>query len=472
MFRNLPIRLKMAVLYINMAVFTIPMLIFSYLQMQQMSAVTAQVGHLAGEAASSGLVAQVATKADSFARIYPIFILVYLVVTYAIGRSLTGVMAFPLQDLNTAADRIASGDIEVELPYEATDEIGTLVATMRRVVNGFKRQSEVLNQIAEGDYTGSIEVRSEHDAVNRSISTILENNNSVMAQIQDAAQQVSGVASQIANGAQSLAAGSTEQAATIEQFSVSIGEVQNQAAENNRVAEKAYNDTMQAGEMMAVSMEYMQQLSDAMQTINATSQNISKVIKVIDDIAFQTNILALNAAVEAARAGQHGKGFAVVAEEVRSLASKSAEAAKETAALIESSVASVTQGNAIAQRTADSLVEVSRIASDNAVAMSNLSEASNQQDAAIREINNGVIQISSVVQANSATAEQSAASSQEMSAQSATLADIVSRFKLRGQPAFRAPAQPARSLPRPVAPAPVLTELVGDDELFENLQKY
>ena len=238
MFRNLPIRLKMAVLYINMAVFTIPMLIFSYLQMQQMSAVTAQVGHLAGEAASSGLVAQVATKADSFARIYPIFILVYLVVTYAIGRSLTGVMAFPLQDLNTAADRIASGDIEVELPYEATDEIGTLVATMRRVVNGFKRQSEVLNQIAEGDYTGSIEVRSEHDAVNRSISTILENNNSVMAQIQDAAQQVSGVASQIANGAQSLAAGSTEQAATIEQFSVSIGEVQNQAAENNRVAEK------------------------------------------------------------------------------------------------------------------------------------------------------------------------------------------------------------------------------------------
>ena len=377
---------------------------------------------------------------------FPIFIVVYVGVTLLIGRKLTSVMAFPMRDLADSAKKIAAGDVDVNLDYESKDEIGDLYKAFKAMAFSIGKQVDALARIADGDYDLEAPIRSDKDVMNKAINRLVDQNNLMIAEIRDSAVQVSSGAAQIADGAQNLATGTSQQAATIEEFSAAIAEVQAQAEDNNRIAGETLADTMEAGRLMDLSMKSMDRMTEAMQDINTSSHNIAKVIKVIDDIAFQTNILALNAAVEAARAGIHGKGFAVVADEVRNLASKSADAAKETSTLIEGSVQNVERGTAIARETGESLAQVGKIAADNAEGMRRLSEASDRQSLSIAEINQGIGQISEVVQANSATAEEAAASAEEMSAQSAVLTQIVSRFRLRGgqgQPAEPAPLRQA-----------------------------
>jgi methyl-accepting chemotaxis protein len=340
-----------------------------------------------------------------------------------------------------AAAAIAAGDTEVAVSAAGKDEIGALADAFQKMIAAIKEQAGILSLVADGDYRSSIRVRSDKDIMNRSINTVIEKNNKMLLEIKEASAQVSAGAGQIATGAQSLASGSSEQAATLEEFSASISEVLSRSEENTEKAQEAFDDVQLAGKHMAASMGSMNSMTEAMQDINESSNNIAKVIKVIDDIAFQTNILALNAAVEAARAGQHGKGFAVVADEVRNLASKSAEAAKETAVLIESSTQKVTEGNSIAARTSESLMSVDEIAGKNAVSMQAISDASRRQSQSISEITKGMNQISDVVQANSATAEESAAAAQELSAQANMLENILSQFRLReGVNASSAPA--------------------------------
>ena len=241
---------------------------------------------------------------------------------------------------------------------------------------------------------------------------------------------------QIADGAMLLAQGSTEQASAIEELSDSIAKISGMSKENSVLATEASDNMREAGRLMGVCTEQMNQMLDAMRAIDEKSKNILKATKVIDSIAFQTNILALNASVEAARAGQHGKGFAVVAEEVRNLASKSAEAAKETSELLESSSQSVEEGNRIVGIVSESLRSVVEIAQKSAGEIAKVQSISFSQNSALEHINAGIDQVSKVVQQNSATAEESAASSEEMSAQANVLHELVCAFGNRSNAGF------------------------------------
>jgi len=236
---------------------------------------------------------------------------------------------------------------------------------------------------------------------------------------------------QIAEGSQLLALGTTEQAASVEELSNSIAEINNMAKENSRLTIVTYDEVREVGRLMSDCIEQVEQMLVAMRTIDEKSQNIGKTTKVIDDIAFQTNILALNAAVEAARAGTQGKGFAVVAEEVRNLASRSADAAKETSALVESSSLSVAKGNEIVEKLSASLQSVAVIAQNNAEQIARVQLLSTQQSAEIEPINTGIDQVARIIQQNSATAEESAAASEEMSAQATHLERMMYEYKER-----------------------------------------
>lgn len=336
----------------------------------------------------------------------------------------------PIREMTECSKSLAKGDLDIEFNYKIDDEIGHMGAAFLDMTNSMKEQAAVLSSLANGDYTVSIPVRSEQDTVNQAIQTLTQSSNKMLSEIRLASQQVSSGSNQVSQASQDLATGSTEQAATIEELTASASSIQTMAEENVTEAINTLGDIQQAGSLMTVSMESMKQMLTAMKNIDERSQNITKVINVIEDIAFQTNILALNAAVEAARAGQHGKGFAVVADEVRSLASKSAEAAKETSALIVESSQSVAEGNSIVQKVNEGLKEVAVIAGKNAESIEKINNASHQQSTSISELVIGINQINAVVQANSATAEQTAAASEEMSAQATLLNDIIGRYRL------------------------------------------
>jgi methyl-accepting chemotaxis protein len=265
------------------------------------------------------------------------------------------------------------------------------------------------------------------DSINR-ISQML---NGTVQEIMSTSNQVSQGAKQVADGAQSLAQGSAQQAATVQALSDFVKEI----AENTKINADTAGKTAQLADSIRSSAEdgnrHMGDMIIAVNEINDASESISRIIKTIDDIAFQTNILALNAAVEAARAGQHGKGFAVVAEEVRNLAAKSAEAAKDTGAMIQNSIEKAKLGSRIADETASSLSEIVTGISESTQYITEIAKSSEKQSLDITQINTGINQVAQVVQNNSATAEESAAASEEMSSQAVFLQGLVSHFTLK-----------------------------------------
>ena len=340
----------------------------------------------------------------------------------------------PVADLTEAAEKIAKGDIVITVSSRSNDELGRLTRSFTGMVEATKNQERILSLLADGDLTVDVIPRSDSDTMNLAMQKMIMNLRQMFLEITASTTQVTLGSRQLADGAQDLAQGTTEQTGSVDKLSQTIAEV---AVKTKGNADNASQSADLAG-MIQLSAEkgsqHMEAMIQAVNAINEASLGIGKVIKVIDDIAFQTNILALNAAVEAARAGQHGKGFAVVAEEVRNLAKKSSDSAKDTSSLIEDSIEKTKLGVKIADETYSSLIEiVSGIRESKSIA-SEIAAASGQQSDTILQINNSIEQVAQVIQRNSATAEQLAAASEEMSSQANLLEDLVSRFKLKSAP--------------------------------------
>ncbi|WP_312070791.1 methyl-accepting chemotaxis protein [Anaerotignum propionicum] len=342
----------------------------------------------------------------------------------------------PIQEVVTAIEKMSEGDLNIDLSVHRQDEMGLIAMKINEMVRAFRDIisdiSHFLKEIEDGRLTAQAQSQypGEFSAIKQSMENIVGSLNRTMMLIHETADQVNIGAEQVSAGAQALSSGTTEQAATVEQLSASVTSVAHQAERNAVSVQKATEYVEQSVRGLSDSNEYMQRLSSAMMEIGDSSQEISKITKLVEDIAFQTNILALNAAVEAARAGNAGKGFAVVADEVRNLAAKSAEAAKQTAQLIEKSTAKVSEGEKLADETLKCLVEVSDQSAMVASSIQEIETASAEQATAIAQINQGLTQVSAVVQTNAATAEESSASSEELAAQAQTLQSEVGKFKL------------------------------------------
>ncbi len=371
-------------------------------------------------------------------------LIVLCLAAIAIGAITTffvsGTIVKPIKKVTVAAKQIADGNFNVHLSVNSHDEMGQLSkafnATIIRLVEyqGYIDEiSDALMQISQGnliielerDYTGQFKKLEDN------LQALIDNLNFTLLNINQSADQVASGSEQVASSSQELAQGATEQASSVEELSASISEIATQVKQNAQNAKSASDMAGLAGNEIRSSNEQMKSMIIAMEQITLKSSEISKIIKVIDDIAFQTNILALNAAVEAARAGVAGKGFAVVASEVRNLAGKSAEAAKSTTTLIEETLAAVGNGSSIVNKTASALKSSAKTTNEAVTLINKIATASNDQATSIAQVNQGVDQVSAVVQTNAATAEESAAASEELSSQSSLLKETISKFKLK-----------------------------------------
>jgi methyl-accepting chemotaxis protein len=370
----------------------------------------------------------------------------------------------PLRKAAAMSDAVARGDLSTHLDVHSKDEIGDLADSLNRMSDSLREKAVVAEGIAEGNLDQNVVIGSENDRLGKALHGMIDSLDRALTQVRSSAVQVDSGSSEVSDSSQSLSQGASEQAASLEEITSSINELASQTKANAENASEASRLVQDARQSAETGNEHMRKMIAAMEEINGSSQEIAKIIKAIDDIAFQTNLLALNAAVEAARAGKHGKGFAVVAQEVRNLAGRSANAAKETAELIDASVQRAEAGTQTVNQTAEALSEIVDGVTKVSDLVGEIAASSNEQAQGISQINQGLNQVEEVTQQNTAYAEQTASAAEELSGQSEDLLRMVDKFQLKsktsetgdegavkqlpasGQPPHSAPAKPSDAL--------------------------
>jgi len=342
-------------------------------------------------------------------------------------------IARPIRRAADLADTIGAGDFSQSLILTQKDEVGQLADALNQMSKNLQAAADVAEQIANGNLDVEVKLASEKDQLGHALQGMTRNLNEVLAQVHTTGEQITLGSSQIATASQSLAESTTKTANSIEEINSSMTQMATQTNLNAKNAEEVNSLAGNARQGAEDGAKMMKDMLSAMREINTSSEDISKIIRVIDEIASQTDLLALNAAIEAARAGEYGRGFAVVAEEVRILASRSAEAAKETSDLIESSVAKTRNGTKIAEKTAGALGEILNNAGKVSDLVKEIASASHEQAVGFSQVNQELAQIDRVTQQNTVNAEESASASEVLSTQAIQQQSLLNRFKLKGR---------------------------------------
>lgn len=362
-----------------------------------------------------------------------IFIIFFIIIIAIIisGNIFSTYLCNPIRKLADIGKDISHGKISDEIQQNSRHrEINALQNSFRELLETFRGQADSIQKLSNGDFSITVTPKSDDDVVGNALNTLVTQNHNAFANMSLAAEQIAQGSYKIADASKNLADGATAQASAIEQITASVSKIADKSKNNAAEVNDVQKLIIDADSTIRSANEKMQEMMTAMKEIKSGSEDIQKIIKVIDDIAFNTNILALNASVEASRAGEHGKGFVVVAEEVRNLAGRSAEASKQTADMIENSIQRVQKGSKLADDTRNALQIISELVERITVSGNIIARTSDEQAASASQIDSALMQISQITQTNSATSEECAAASEELSAQTRTLNTQISKYKL------------------------------------------
>ena len=369
--------------------------------------------------------------------------IVSVILSMKISKGIVNVLMKPIKEIEDATEKLKAGNLDVEIGYKSDDELGSLAANFEDACKFIHEviidAGNLLGEIARGNFNIKTKIEDkyvgEFNSLIMAMRSLRTDLSFTLTKINEASDQVAAGSEQLAEGAQVLAEGATEQAGAVEELTATVENVSNMATTVAGEAEESYQSVLTAVNHAEESKNNLTELTSAMETISATSQEIQKIIGAIEDIASQTNLLSLNASIEAARAGEQGKGFAVVANQIGKLAADSAQSAVNTRELIEKSLVEVEHGNDITIKTVDALNDILEMMTEFAKASKQSSEVSKNQAEMLGQIEKGIEQISSVVQSNSASAQETSATSEELSAQSESLNELIVKFELIKNPA-------------------------------------